>query len=301
MSLVASKGSQFLQPEVCSVFSYSYSYDLTHNLQRQMAPIINPSPFSSTANQSWQAWGPCNHFVKETTQDVSASTDLAEQLADRSEPRMLSDNRILDQAASHGDQVFPGDSSEVKNDNSSGDGQTQHSDVIIDSTEKKENENLNAVLSSNSYQNSASKSTNENREEQDRSTDDDTMLPAKETTGSEVQMLGSTSSEDTVQDSNTVGGEETCPDCKELRQQKERPFLNKSKSCGKFVWNRYLLQGFEGAVHPDWILHIVNGFVGQSGILLIVFTLQLILVTCAFFQEMVNVVYVNIHMSGIHA
>lgn len=195
---------------------------------------------------------------------MSASTSLAEPVADSTEPGVSNDNRTLDQAASCGDQVFSGDSSEVKNDINTGDGQVQHSNVVNDSAEKEENENLNAVLSSNSDQNSAVTSTD--------STDE--TLPAKETKGSEDQTVGDTSSEDTVKDSNTVGSKESsCPDCEKLRQQKEKPFLSKSKSCGKFVWNRYLLHGFEGAVHPDWILHIVNGFVGQSGILLVVYTL----------------------------
>lgn len=37
--------------------------------------------------------------------------------------------------------------------------------------------------------------------------------------------------------------------------------------CRKFIWNDHLLDGFEGAVHPKWILHIIHGFVGQYSIL----------------------------------
>ncbi|KAL9969462.1 hypothetical protein ACROYT_G021682 [Oculina patagonica] len=249
----------FQNVDLSSNFYFSYSYDLTHNLQRQMAPIINPSPFNSTSADSWQAWGPCEHFDKETAQDVSASTGLAEPVTDSTEPIVSNDNRTLDQAASCGDQVFSGDSSEVKNDISTSDGQVQHSNVVNDSTEKEENENFNAILSSTSDQTSSITSTD--------SSDDITTLPENETKGSEDQTVGNTISEDTVKVNNTVGSKDSsCPECEKLRQQKEKPFLSKSKSCGKFVWNRYLLHGFEGAVHPDWILHIVNGFVGQSDI-----------------------------------
>eukprot|EP00794_Sanderia_malayensis_P000047 gene47-641_t len=34
----------------------------------------------------------------------------------------------------------------------------------------------------------------------------------------------------------------------------------------KFVWNIHLLDGFKDQVHPDWILYIIHGFVGQSNI-----------------------------------
>jgi hypothetical protein len=30
------------------------------------------------------------------------------------------------------------------------------------------------------------------------------------------------------------------------------------------VWNSYLLQEIEGTLHPDWILYVTHGFVGQS-------------------------------------
>ena len=32
----------------------------------------------------------------------------------------------------------------------------------------------------------------------------------------------------------------------------------------KFVWNSYLLEGLKDQVHPDWLLNITHGFVGQS-------------------------------------
>uniref|UniRef100_S4RN11 FIG4 phosphoinositide 5-phosphatase n=1 Tax=Petromyzon marinus TaxID=7757 RepID=S4RN11_PETMA len=37
-----------------------------------------------------------------------------------------------------------------------------------------------------------------------------------------------------------------------------------SLSHGKFVWNSFLLEPFQGSVHPDWVLHITHGFCAQS-------------------------------------
>ena len=32
----------------------------------------------------------------------------------------------------------------------------------------------------------------------------------------------------------------------------------------KFVWNSYILEDLKQMVHPDWLLNIIHGFVGQS-------------------------------------
>ena len=87
----------------------------------------------------------------------------------------------------------------------------------------------------------------------------------EETSFDQKKQTGTTHSESSQRVQNKTV---TCPDCVQIRQQCEKPFFNKKYSSDKFVWNKYLLQGFEGAVHSDWILHVVNGFVGQSGILL---------------------------------
>lgn len=34
----------------------------------------------------------------------------------------------------------------------------------------------------------------------------------------------------------------------------------------RFVWNSYLLLPAEKYLHPDWILYITHGFIGQSNI-----------------------------------
>ncbi|KAJ7394237.1 hypothetical protein OS493_000039 [Desmophyllum pertusum] len=224
-----------------------------------MAPVINPEPCTTTAD-SWHAWGPCNHFSgKETT----ASTGLAEPpVADVSETRKLDDDRTLDQTAC-GDQGFSGTPGELKNDISTEDGQAQSSNVIIDSTAKEENGSLetqiatpNTVLSSNSEQNSVATGTGASTEH-DCSADDVTTLPAKDSAHSERQAVLNTSSEKPVKDSCIKRKVSGCPECEKMRQQKEKPFLIKSKSCSKFVWNRYLLRGFEGAIHPDWIFTLL--------------------------------------------
>lgn len=237
--------------EIPSFFSCSYSYDLTHNLQHQMSPIVNPK-LCPKATDSWQAWKPCNHFDKETAQDISL--DLTQSVADGSEPEVFKEDRTLDQTTTCDEQVSAG---ELNNDISTGDGQVQSSDVITHNTEKEDSDGtLNASLTINSDENSASTSMNANTNEQNQSIEDITNLPAKE----------STSTDDPVKYSNTTKVT-SCPECKKLRQRNEKVFLSKSKSCAKFAWNQHLLRSFEGAVHPDWILHIVNGFVGQSGIL----------------------------------
>ena len=62
-----------------------------------------------------------------------------------------------------------------------------------------------------------------------------------------------------------------CQECQKNRTQDSLRGMkrNKVKPCYKFVWNKYLLRNFEGVVHSDWVLHIINGFVGQSGILIV--------------------------------
>ena len=35
----------------------------------------------------------------------------------------------------------------------------------------------------------------------------------------------------------------------------------------KYVWNSYLLQKCQDAVHPDWLLFLIHGFVDQKSIL----------------------------------
>ena len=81
----------------------------------------------------------------------------------------------------------------------------------------------------------------------------------------EPETVKSGSSLPVIQDKNI----ESCGECQKKRKQNfaRSGARNKNRVCYKFVWNKYLLKHFEDVVHPDWVLHIINGFVGQSGIL----------------------------------
>ena len=37
----------------------------------------------------------------------------------------------------------------------------------------------------------------------------------------------------------------------------------------KYIWNLHLLKPVQNQLHPDWILYITHGFIGQSSILLL--------------------------------
>ena len=37
----------------------------------------------------------------------------------------------------------------------------------------------------------------------------------------------------------------------------------------KYMWNTHILEGLREIVHPDWVLNIIHGFVGQSSIFFI--------------------------------
>lgn len=228
-----------------------------------MAPIINPPAYSSTAH-SWQAWGLCTHLDKETTQDACALLAVPEGTKDKSDPQNANENGTHDQA--------PGGSKEtgeLASDEGASDVQIQNNDGI---TEQSGNfETSDTVISSACDQ--RSEITEVGTTKQDFSADHVVSSSSKEIQSSPKkpgQATDSTQKQELARDSCVSKNERKvpfCPDCEKLRQKRERPFLSKSKSCSKFVWNRYLLKGFEGAVHSDWILHIVNGFVGQSGIL----------------------------------
>ena len=46
----------------------------------------------------------------------------------------------------------------------------------------------------------------------------------------------------------------------------------------KFVWNSFLLRPVESIFHPDWIIFVIHGFVGQSNVSLYGKSLYLTLV-----------------------
>lgn len=228
-----------------------------------MAPIINPPAYSSTAH-SWQAWGLCTHLDKETTQDACALLAVPEGTKDKSDPQNANENGTHDQALGRSKET-----GELASDEGAIDVQIENNDGI---TEQRGNFGTSdTVISSACDQ--RSEITEVGTTKQDFSADHVFASSSKEIQSSPKkpgQATDSTQKQELARDSCVSKDERKvpfCPDCEKLRQKRERPFLSKSKSCSKFVWNRYLLKGFEGAVHSDWILHIVNGFVGQSGIL----------------------------------
>lgn len=53
------------------------------------------------------------------------------------------------------------------------------------------------------------------------------------------------------------------PDIKH-NEKKTVDYGVRNKPNRRFVWNSHLLQKIEGNLHPDWILYVMHGFVGQS-------------------------------------
>lgn len=40
----------------------------------------------------------------------------------------------------------------------------------------------------------------------------------------------------------------------------------RSRSNKRYVWNTHLMKEVESELHPDWVLSVVHGFVGQSNL-----------------------------------
>ena len=224
-----------------------------------MGPILNPKP-DLAPTESWQAWKSCIH-VNDKTVNTSDVTDIAtfaveshEQLKQES---TLDKTACDNQVSNHHNDASNVASSDERN-------------VYVEDTAKKETGKVdsetaaaNADLSRDGDLNTVGVRV------ADPSTDTVSTLSAGETAPSRDQIVHKSNGDLPLKDSSvsTLDGQASaCSECQKIRRQK-MPFLNKRKSCCKFVWNKYLLQGFEGAVHSDWILHIVNGFVGQSSIL----------------------------------
>jgi hypothetical protein len=103
------------------------------------------------------------------------------------------------------------------------------------------------------------------------------------TPSSQISMAGN----GTLPESSTLDGGESNPEqvADDLfafwnfspEEQEKRPDIkhseNKTVDYGvrnkpnrRFVWNSHLLQKIEGNLHPDWMLYVMHGFVGQSNI-----------------------------------
>ena len=229
-----------------------------------MGPILNPQP-DLAPTESWQAWKSCIR-VNDKTVNKSDVTDIATSAVESHE--QLKQKSTLDQTACD-NQVLSNDHNDASNVVTSEEGTVYVEDTAKKETGKvdSETEAVNANVTHYGDLNTVGVRVDENA---DLSTDTVSTLSAVETATSRDQIVHKSNDDLSVKDSSvsTLDGQApACSECQKIRRQKEMPFLNKRKSCCKFVWNKYLLQGFEGAVHSDWILHIVNGFVGQSSIL----------------------------------
>ena len=56
------------------------------------------------------------------------------------------------------------------------------------------------------------------------------------------------------------------PPTDNISRRKLNTKVFRGKPSEKYVWNSYILKGIEDQVHPDWLLNIIHGFVGQSNI-----------------------------------
>lgn len=234
-----------------------------------MGPIIDPRP-DIPGTESWKAWTTCSH-VKNEKVDMSESTNTDEPTPDRCKSGELEQKGTLDQTAC-GDLVFSGDQDGLKGEITA-DKEQSHGDENSKKEEtsrtEKQTSTANAALSSDNDLKTEGITMAKNTDEQDPSADEVTSLSTEDCVSSEPHSVCHSSNKDSEKGDSFDAVENkvtTCPECQKMRRQKEKPFLNKKISCGRFVWNKFLLQGFEGAVHPDWILHIVHGFVGQSSI-----------------------------------
>lgn len=228
-----------------------------------MGPILNPKP-DLAPTESWQAWKSCIH-VNDKSVNKSDVSDIATSAVEGHE--QLKQESTLDQTACD-NQVLSNDHNDAGYVPSSDEGTVYVEDTAKKETGKVDSETaaVNADLSHDGDLNTVGVGGDGNA---DPFTDTVSTLSAGETAPSRDQIVHKSNGDLPLKDSSvsTLDGQASaCSECQKIRRQK-MPFLNKRKSCCKFVWNKYLLQGFEGAVHSDWILHIVNGFVGQSSIL----------------------------------
>ncbi|XP_068698688.1 polyphosphoinositide phosphatase-like [Montipora foliosa] len=254
----------FQNVDLSSNFYFSYSYDLTHNLQHQLEPVINPQPDSSST-EGWQAWAACSHF-KKGNGDKCQSPGSDKLKANCHKSDELKREGMHDQT-SHSDFALSSCQEELKDPRNIVSKQIK-SDITTEINEKeeasfegeKQTAATNLALAGDSNEKTVNEKIDVNTDKCGASPEEVSSLPL-------VKDNGIPQPQKDLERSNSVHTENVvCAECHKRRQRWEKPFLNKKNSCHKFVWNKYLLQGFEGAVHSDWILHVVNGFVGQSDI-----------------------------------
>ena len=62
-------------------------------------------------------------------------------------------------------------------------------------------------------------------------------------------------------------GSNHCQECLKHCVQQHHFVSRRGKPCGQFIWNKHMLKLLNDVVHPDWLLCITHGFVGQCSIL----------------------------------
>ena len=73
-------------------------------------------------------------------------------------------------------------------------------------------------------------------------------------------------SDSCVQTKKLKGGNR-CQECLKHCVQQHHFASRRGKPCGQFIWNKHMLKLLNDVVHPDWLLYITHGFVGQCSIL----------------------------------
>ncbi|XP_069675113.1 polyphosphoinositide phosphatase isoform X2 [Periplaneta americana] len=100
------------------------------------------------------------------------------------------------------------------------------------------------------------------------------IIPASEETNMQQNKISDGGDNDSVQVADDFFSFWNFPADQEKQQEKKPETIyskNKTMDYGvrnkpnrRFVWNSHLLHKIEASLHPDWILYVTHGFVGQS-------------------------------------
>ena len=282
----------------------SYSYDLTHNLQHNMASLIHmPVPASRGSREICQL---CADKVKRKSERSSGEgasdrmkvdgggvgkggdirTEKHGRTPEVSEGNEHEKERTEGNNASDEEIGTSGVEREGSSDNAEKCAKSRDEERRTGSCEEEregtENkESVKAEPGDNSTTNFQELDKNSQKYQQTETQNSQKTNATQRQSADEVhtsETSGNTSHNcESSQQTNTTQGQSAekpdtsqtsiCCECRKLREQRATRSFRKSPSCQKFVWNEYLLKEFEGMIHSDWVLRIVNGFVGQSGIL----------------------------------
>lgn len=267
---------------------YSYSYDLTHTLQHNMAPQLNPNFASDRRKGLWESWRCCtcknNSNTSETLKqqpkdDNSTYTDSNEVYHDCKDSFCEdTDHECGDVNNSNSEtNSFPNGEAQIRSNseltsepNCLVSSKNQNAESKTSDTLNNGSQNCKAHISNNGESTTESNCSVSNKNLNVESKTCETSNNGSQTDGNHEDK-----SEDDcnplygMEDTTTTNPFNICPNCKKFKMKSShkpsKTFM--SKACYKFVWNKHFLHGFEGKVHTDWVLHIVNGFIAQSSIL----------------------------------